>query len=71
MQFKIQGEGHTVGCLLRNRLFENGATFAACLVKHPQDEFLSINVQAENPKECILDAIHSAEYEIQSMLKLL
>ena len=55
--FDIQNENHTVGCLLRPRLFAEGARFAACIVKHPKDTFMSIQIDADDDKQCILSAV--------------
>ena len=68
--FTIENESHTVACLLRNRLFEEGATFAACVVKHPQEKKLVINIESEDPQMCLLNSIFSAEQDIDKMIKI-
>ena len=65
----IPDEGHTVGCLLRNRLFMFGADFAACIVSHPQDKNLLIKVQGENCHEIIKDALDASKKDVNEMLK--
>ena len=67
--FDIQNENHTVGCLLRPRLFAEGARFAACIVKHPKDTFMSIQIDADDDKQCILSAIESAHRDLDNMIK--
>ena len=68
MKFIIENEGNTVGCLLRNVLQENGATFFACNVKHPQDTFLQITVEGDNPTEILMDSIFEVEQKISKLL---
>lgn len=68
-EFKILKEGHTVGCLLRKSLFASDATFAACVVKHPQDTHLCIKVDASDETECVLNAVHIAETAINKMIQ--
>ena len=67
--FKIDNEGHTVGCMLRKRLFDQNAEFVACTLQHPQDQHLTITVQSNNPKATVLDAIAVASQEIDDMIK--
>tara|TARA_B110000008_G_scaffold268995_1_gene297738 strand:- start:921 stop:1193 length:273 start_codon:yes stop_codon:yes gene_type:complete len=69
--FNIENEGHTVGCLLRRKLFEEGSKFSACVVKHPQDKNLVIYVDSEtknDAKECILSVISSVNNDIDKMI---
>ena len=66
----IQREGHTLACLLRKQMFENGATMAACVVLHPQDEHLNIKVVAEDPKSCVLQSIHFAKLDVTKALNV-
>lgn len=56
--------GHTLGSLLRDKLFANGAEFAACVVPHPQDDFLRVEVRA--PDDCIRSSLLEVQREIES-----
>ena len=59
--FRIPNEGHTLACMIRHLLFENGAEYAACVVRHPQDDFLDVEVDAESDsKEVLLSSLHQA-----------
>ena len=69
-EFSIQNEGHTVGCLLRERLLET-SRFAACIVKHPQDENLIIKIDGDHPRQLILDAVASASETLDDLEKLI
>ena len=68
-EFSIENEGHTVGCLLRERLLET-SRFAACIVKHPQDNNLVIKIDGEHPRELILDAVATANETLETLLKI-
>lgn len=69
LEICLPGEGHTLGCLLRDWLFENGASYAACIVPHPQDNFLRIVVEADDPRQCILDSISAARAQVESCVQ--
>ena len=69
-EYQIEGEGHTVGCMLRQRLFDEGCTFAACVVKHPEDTHLCIQVESEDPAESIRRAVRRGLSYIDDMLKI-
>ena len=69
MKFIIKNEGNTIGCLLRDVLEENGATFFACNVKHPQDTDLQVTINGSNPKEIILDSVFQLEHKIQNLIE--
>ena len=56
-----------MGSLLRDRLFANGAVFAACVVAHPTDEQLSISITAPNAKQCLLLALRDVESDLRTM----
>lgn len=63
----IPGEGYTLGCMLTPYMFENGATFAACIVPHPQETSLTIKVShSDGGKKCILDSILDARQVLES-----
>ncbi len=66
-EFILQNEGHTLGCLLREKLLE-ASHFAACVVKHPQDKNLYIKIDCGNPNEVIHDAISSISEELDKLL---
>ena len=59
--FAIPNEGHTLGGLIRDGLFEHGAEFAACTVPHPQDTFLQVTVShPEDCLQCVLASLRDA-----------
>ena len=65
----IPDQSYTLGCMIRRNLFDHGASFASCIVPHPQDTFLRVTVQHENPYNCIELALGTAEHTIDTMLK--
>lgn len=67
-EITIQNEGHTTGCLLRNKLLKS-AKFAACIVKHPQEKNLTIKIDSNNAKDIILDAVLSRSNELDKLIK--
>lgn len=69
-ELRIENQGHTVGCMLRNILIENPKVrFAACTVKHPQDKHMTLTVDAEDSVAAILEGIQDATALIESYLK--
>tara|TARA_B100001741_G_scaffold57866_1_gene45303 strand:- start:1231 stop:1518 length:288 start_codon:yes stop_codon:yes gene_type:complete len=68
-EYKIDEQGHTIGCMLRPRLFKNGAKFAACVVVHPQDKHLVMKVEADDEYQCVMDAIYSANKDLDQMIR--
>lgn len=67
-EYSILGEGHTIGCLLRNHLLLS-SRFAACIVKHPQDTNLIIKLNDEASTDNILHAILDVDSDLQKMIK--
>jgi len=67
LEITIPNEGHTVACLLRNRLFDNDAEFAACVVPHPQSKDLIIKVDGVNPVSIIKNSINDARNTISNI----
>lgn len=66
MTFKIPSQGHTLGCLIRDGLFQNGATFAACTVPHPQDTFLVVEIDhPDDCEECLLSTLRETRLELE------
>lgn len=63
MIFKVEGEDHTIGSILRDQIFKHEVTFAACTKYHPQDSHLNIIIECEDQdpatilKGCIESAI--------------
>lgn len=69
----IPDEGHTLACLIRNYLFENGASFAACTVPHPLDSHLTVKIQCDStitPKECLLGSLRDAKEEVAAAIRV-
>lgn len=70
-EFIIHKEGHTVGGLIRYHLIENKETrFGACVVKHPQDDFLCIKVDADDEKKLLLEAIAYAKSDVEEVHRI-
>ena len=66
LNISFDGEGHTLASMIRSRLFENRASFAACVVTHPLNDNLSVTVKhPTNGKECFIDSLHDAERELE------
>ena len=69
LQLSLDGEDATVGCILTEALFRNGASLASCSVMHPTDAHLAVSVTAENPRECLISSCHELETQLDSMLR--
>lgn len=65
----IPDQGHTLACILRRGLFENEAESASCVVVHPQDTTLKVEIKHEDPKKCLLMALRDARDEIEEYMK--
>ena len=65
--YKFDKQGHTLGCLIKDRLFENGAQFAACVVPHPQDDYLNVHVMATDPDDVLIRALQSARSDLVAL----
>lgn len=65
----IPNQGHTVACLIRRALFQNNASFASCIVSHPQDTNLNVEIEHSDPKKCLLMALRDAREEIETCLR--
>jgi DNA-directed RNA polymerase subunit L len=65
MEFKIEHQGHTLGCLIRKFLDEECAEdYGTCTVIHPKDDFLF--VAAPTPGH-VRRAILEAKEEIKRL----
>lgn len=54
----LPSEGHTLASMLRDELFASGATFAACIVTHPLDTDLVVEIEHPSDcKECLLTGL--------------
>ena len=68
--YVIKNQTHTLACLLRHHLFANGASFASCIVPHPLDTDLVINLShSESCKECLLASLRDARVEVEQCIK--
>lgn len=66
----IPDQGHTLACMIRQLLFDNGASFAACTVPHPLDQGLTVRLECPTPpKECLLAALLDANEEVEASIK--
>lgn len=68
-QIVVPNQGHTLACMLRASLLKNDASFASCIVPHPQDEDLTIEIEHRRPRECLLMALRDARAEITSYIR--
>ena len=67
----LPDQGHTLACMIRQHLFDNGASFAACTVPHPLDTGLTVRLDCPGgPKECLLAALRDASEEVQAAIKV-
>ena len=66
----IPNQGHTLACMLRKALFDNGAAFAACIVPHPQDEFLKIVIDAPDCKACLLSSLRDVRNALEQYTRV-
>ena len=71
-EITLPNQGHTLACMIRNYLFENGASFAACIVPHPLNTDLTVKIQSETitPKECLLQSLQDARQEVEYALSV-
>jgi DNA-directed RNA polymerase subunit L len=68
LSVQIPNEGHTVACLLRNKLLEK-CEYASCVVKHPQDTFLNIDVTGHDCREKILESAREVQNDINDIIE--
>lgn len=69
--FTLKGEGPTLGGMINHHLFENGASFAACVVPHPEANCLDIHVETETgggEEECLRASLSDASKVVERML---
>ena len=64
----IPDQTHTLACLIRERLFENDAIFAACVVPHPQDTSLTVTIEADDCKKCLQSALREARQDVEGII---
>lgn len=71
-EIRIPNQGHTLACMLRTYLFDNGASFAACTVPHPLNSDLTVKIQCDGttPKECLQASLRDAAEEVEAALKV-
>lgn len=72
MRVQLPDQGHTLACLLRAALFEQGATEAACVVLHPQDIHLTIDIKttSEDDAHAVLrKAILAVRADVKELRK--
>ena len=65
----IEGEGYTLASLLRQPLFNNGATFASCTVSHPQSKSLDIIIDGDSPHIILSDSIVDVQQILRNCVK--
>ena len=67
----IPNQGHTLACMLRSALFENMAENASCIVVHPQDTNLKVEIKHKDPKTCLLLALRDVRSELEGYMSSL
>ena len=58
--------------MIRQTLFDNGASFAACTVPHPLDSNLTVRIETNSsttPKECLLLSLNDACNEVEVSIR--
>lgn len=69
LQIRVEDSDHLLACLLRNPLFQEGASFASCIMSHPQDTFLTIEVESDSSPHLLLErAVHASERRLDQCL---
>ena len=67
----LPNEGHTLASMLREELFAQGATFAACVVPHPLDTSLTVEIQHPvDCKECLLAGLRQVRENLLQYKKV-
>lgn len=56
----VEKEGHTLASVLRDFLEEEDTNFFACNVAHPQDTYMNILLDCENPDQALRNALEKA-----------
>jgi|OM-RGC.v1.033382471 DNA-directed RNA polymerase subunit L len=71
MRVQLPDQGHTLACLLRAALFEQGATEAACVVLHPQDTHLTIDIKtpSDDAHAVLRKAILAVRADVKELRK--
>ena len=67
VRIQLPEQSHTLACVLRSLLFENGATEAACVVLHPQDTHLTVDIRAEDCFETLRNALLQAKAQVATL----
>lgn len=67
----LNNEGYTLASMIRDELFYQGATFASCVVSHPQSYDLEIMIDGEDPKEILKSAIERSTLRLEACTKAL
>jgi DNA-directed RNA polymerase subunit L len=74
LEFKIEGERHSLPNLLRKRLAEEkGVEFVSYKLEHPADSsaVFAIRTKEKNPKKLLLEACKKIDSEIEEFEKAL
>ena len=68
----LPNQSHTLACMIRQTLFDNGALFAACTVPHPLDSNLTVRIETNSsttPKKCLLLSLNDACNEVETSIR--
>lgn len=67
----IKNEGYTLASMIRDELFYQGATFASCIVSHPQSYELDVTIEGEEPNEILKSAIERSSLRLKACTQAL
>ena len=67
----IKNEGYTLASMIRDELFYQGATFASCIVSHPQSYELDITIEGEEPNEILKSAVERSSLRLKACTQAL
>lgn len=70
--YTMKGESPTLGGLINGLLFENGASFAACIAPHPESGCLDVHVETEEEGrevDCLRSSLLEAGEMVDCMLR--
>ena len=70
----LPNQSHTLACMIRQTLFDNGAVFAACTVPHPLDSNLTVRIETNSsttPKKCLLLSLNDACSEVEASIRVI
>ena len=67
----LKNERYSLASMIRDELFHQGASFASCIVSHPQSYQLEITIEGEDPKEILNSAIEHSSLRLNACTQAL